>query len=65
MLVYWKGSYVRGNDTVWCAVPLCLLWMVWNKRNCRAFKGMERPSMELKLVFPACFMSGWLCYLPF
>lgn len=50
VLVCKKRRIVRwGVGVVWCAIPLCLLWMVWRERNRRAFEDLERHSTGLKL----------------
>ena len=33
---------------VWMAMPLCLMWSLWNERNQCTFDGIERPVSILK-----------------
>jgi hypothetical protein len=44
-----KGS-AHGMNIVWNAIPSCLMWLLWQERNQRAFKDSERHSAELKLI---------------
>ena len=34
---------------VWGAVPLCIIWIIWEERNQRTLEGIEHSPMELKL----------------
>lgn len=33
---------------MWPAVPLCVMWNLWYKRNKRVFDGLERPTFLFK-----------------
>lgn len=35
--------------SLWGAVPLCIIWIIWKERNQRTLEGIEHSPMELKL----------------
>jgi hypothetical protein len=48
----WQGNFGRHqNVSVWRAIPHCLMWCLWQKRNARTFEGSEHYVAELKLLF--------------
>jgi hypothetical protein len=48
----WQGK--MGNHSkhmIWRAVPHCVMWCLWRKRNMRIFEGCEQHVDKLKLLF--------------
>ena len=44
-------SFCKSHHAeVWGAVPLCVMWVLWRKRNLRVFEGQERTMLDLKLI---------------
>jgi hypothetical protein len=51
LLANWKGRFGRHQfGNIWSAIPLCIIWILW-KRNNKTFEGVDRPSVELKMLF--------------
>lgn len=49
LLECWKRSFhCHRTSIVWPAVPLCVMWNLWYKRNKRVFDGLERPTFLFK-----------------
>ena len=40
---------LRGGD-VWGTTPSCLMWCIWEERNCRTFEGKELSLPNLKFL---------------
>ena len=52
LLACWKRSgLTKDHNTIWHAIPGCLMWLIWHERNQRAFEDIERHTVELKLIF--------------
>jgi hypothetical protein len=52
LLASWKGRFGRHCiGVVGNAVPLCVMWIIWQERNACTFEGIERSVVELKLFF--------------
>ncbi|XP_019260266.1 PREDICTED: uncharacterized protein LOC109238290 [Nicotiana attenuata] len=46
----WAGKYYRGRSTIAELYKLVLagtLYYIWQERNCRIFKGVQRPEVIL------------------
>ena len=49
LLACWPGQFQWHRAArVWMAMPLCLMWSLWNERNQCTFDGIERPVSILK-----------------
>ena len=58
-LYSWHGSFMgRKTKTVWHITTLCLFWIVWKKRNSRAFDNEEHFDQGIKLIF-LCNLWAW------
>ena len=33
------------------AIPLCIMWTIWNERNYKVFEDVESSMMEVKQTF--------------
>ena len=46
----WKGKIfiVQGILKIWKAIPLCVLWTIWQERNGRDFGGVDRTNNVIK-----------------
>ena len=53
-----KGSS-HGLNTIWNAIPPCLMWLLWRETNQRAFEVSECHSVKLKLILLRTLME-WL-----
>ena len=63
LLASWKGRYARHrNGDVWSVIPLCIMWIIWKEWNNQTFEGLERPSVELNLIF-LCTLYEWMAAL--
>jgi hypothetical protein len=52
LLACWqRRGLTKENNTIWNAIPGCLMWITWRERNRRAFEDIERQTVELKLIF--------------
>ena len=48
----WQGGLGRQrNSLIWKAIPHCLMWCLWRKRNLRSFEDLEMSFPALKLLF--------------
>ena len=51
LLVCWRGGFKGHQITnMWNAIPLCLVWCIWNEHNSRSFEGIE-SLLHLKFIF--------------
>ena len=51
LLVCWRGDFKGHQITnMWNAIPLCLVWCIWNEHNSRSFEGIE-SLLHLKFIF--------------
>jgi hypothetical protein len=42
LLAGWMGAFGKFRQAVvWGAVPLCIMWLIWQERNQRTFEGLE------------------------
>ena len=61
LLACWKGQFARYRSGDICnAVPLCIMWIIWKEQNNQTFKGLKWSTMNVKMVFYALYMIGWL-----
>lgn len=53
VLVAWKEGWFGGGiiGTIWCVVPLCLMWCIWCEQNAQGFEGEELIVFKLKYLF--------------
>ena len=53
VLVAWKEGWFGGGiiGTIWCVVPLCLMWCIWCEQNAQCFEGEELIVFKLKYLF--------------
>ncbi len=48
----WQGCFKNhGCIGIWCLIPHCVIWCLWQERNARHFEDHERTILELKLFF--------------
>lgn len=48
----WKGAYGKFSSfPAWCAIPLCIMWVLCHERNTRTFEREETSIMSLKSLF--------------
>ena len=47
----WYNWFGKHSSGVWNLVPLCLMWTVWQERNRRIFKGLEKSLSQIKEQF--------------
>ena len=43
-----KIFIVQGILEIWKAIPLCVLWTIWQERNGRDFGGVDRTNNVIK-----------------
>jgi hypothetical protein len=47
----WSGKVGNSESrAIWKAVPHCLMWCLWRKRNSRTFSGEEQSVPGLKFT---------------
>ena len=64
LLECWKRCFhCHRTSIVWPAVPLCVMWNLWYKRNKRVFDGLERPTFLFKEHTLFICMIGWVHWL--
>ena len=64
LLECWKRCFhCHRSSIVWPAVPLCVMWNLWYKRNKRVFDGLERPTFLFKEHTLFICMIGWVHWL--
>jgi hypothetical protein len=54
--------WATNQNTIWNAIPGCLMWLIWRERNQRAFEDIERHTVDLKLSFIRTLME-WMAVL--
>jgi hypothetical protein len=60
LLACWKRrGLTKDHNTIWNAIPRCLMWLIWCERNQRAFEDIERHTVDLKLIFIRTLMD-WM-----
>jgi hypothetical protein len=68
LLACWNRRFNgQGNGIVWNAVPLCVMWMVWRESNSWAFEGIERTTIDLKMILLRAlfdWMVAWHSTVP-
>jgi hypothetical protein len=47
LLFSWWNGLGRHSSDVWNLVPLCLMWIVWKKRNSRTFEDVSSTDIQL------------------
>jgi hypothetical protein len=47
LLACWRGGYGKSNE-IWRAIPHCLFWCIWRKRNAKCFEGREQQLLDMK-----------------
>jgi hypothetical protein len=63
LLACWKRSgLTKDQNTIWNAIPSCLMWLIWRERNQRAFEDIERHTVDLKMSFIQTLME-WMAAL--
>lgn len=59
LLVCRRGGFKGHQITnMWNAIPLCLMWCIWNEHNSRSFEGIE-SLLHLKSIF-LISLCDWL-----
>ena len=52
LLACWKrNGLTKDQNTIWNAIPGCLMWLIWRERNQRVFEDIERHTVDPKLSF--------------
>ena len=51
LLFGWWNWLGKHSSDIWNIVHLCLMWILWWKRNQRTFEGKERSTDELETIF--------------
>ena len=47
LLACWQGRVERHrNNTIWKAIPHCLMWCIWHERNARILRGVHSLSWK-------------------
>ena len=71
LLSCWKRrGLTKDHNTIWNAIPGCLMWLIWRERNQRALEDIERHTVDMKLIFIQTLMD-WMAagssqaFLPF
>jgi hypothetical protein len=60
LLACWKRrGLTKDQNTIWNAIPGCLMWLIWRERNQRAFFFIERHSVDLKMIIIRTLMD-WM-----
>ena len=60
LLACWKRrGLTKDQNTIWNAIPGCLIWLIWRERNQRAFEDIERHSVDLKMILIRTLMD-WM-----
>lgn len=47
----WMTSGRPRSAAIWKMVPTCIIWCVWNERNNRCFKNLERSLEDILTSF--------------
>jgi hypothetical protein len=51
MLAFWLGVFWNSHQAVvWGAIPSCIMWIIWQERNRRISKDLEKSTVELKSI---------------
>ena len=60
LLDCWKRrDLTKDHNTIWNAIPGCLMWLIWRERNQRVFEDIERHTVDMKLIFIRTLMD-WM-----